>query len=148
MYIYLISALYLLGEGQSGMTEREQKLTNVNYDPTEDLLFVAGIFLDQERSFLRFKPQLLRLVGRERTMPVMGNMTAWNWFITWLAPNLKKNRDKDMAPFRVLCALSTAYVKSRGAAGTWLYGTGNRLCEHVGGLIPDRSGRIEDGFHH
>ena len=95
--IYLASALYLLYEGQSGMTERELKLTSVNYDSTEDLLFVIGLFQDHERAFLQFKTQLLRLVGRERTMPVIGNMTAWNWFITWLAPNLKTSRGKDMA---------------------------------------------------
>lgn len=93
--LYLNAALYLLGEGQSGATERELKLTSISYDSTEDLLFVLGLFPDQEKAFLHFKPQLLRLLGLGRTMPIVGNTTAWNWLITWLAPNLKASRGKN-----------------------------------------------------
>ena len=112
--LYLNAALYLLGEGQSGATERELKLTNASYNSTEDLLFVLGLFQDQEKAFLHFKPQLLRLLGLKRTMPIIGNMSAWNWFITWLAPNLKAARGKEMALLRALCALSTSFVKPDG----------------------------------
>lgn len=112
--IYLTGALYLLDEGQSGMVEREQALTALRYDSTEDLLFVLGLFQDHTRAFLHFKPQLLRLLGRERTVPILGSVTALNWFVTWMAPNLKACRSKDMALFRALCALSTAYVKPDG----------------------------------
>jgi len=110
----LNGALYLLGEGQSGMTERELKLTSIEFSSTEDLLFTVGLFQDRERAFLNFKPQLLRLLGPERTMPVLGNMTALNWFVTWLAPILKTSRGKDMALFRAICSLATAFVKPDG----------------------------------
>lgn len=109
--IYLNGALYLLEEGQSGMAERELKLTNRQYDSTEDLLFAAGLFQDHERAFLHFKPQLLRLLGPERTIPVLGNVTALNWLITWLMPMLKSSKGKDMVLFRALCALPKSHVK-------------------------------------
>lgn len=114
--IYLTGALYLLDEGRSGMVEREQALTALQYDSTEDLLFVLGLFQDHTRAFLHFKPQLLRPLGRERTVPILGNVTALNWFVTWMAPNLKACRSKDMALFRALCALPAAHVKPDGKA--------------------------------
>jgi len=110
--IYLSGALYLLDEGQDGAAKRELKLTAAKFDSTEDLLFVLGLFCDRERTFLNFKPELLRLLGRERTMPVLGNMTALNWMITWLIPQIKSVKGKDMALFRALCALPTSYVKA------------------------------------
>lgn len=122
--LYLNAALYLLGEGQSGATERELKLTGISYNSTEDLFFVLGLFPDQEKAFIHFKPQLLRLLGLKRTMPIIGNMTAWNWLITWLAPKLKVYRGKDMALFRALCALSTSFVKPDGKSYSTLLNQG------------------------
>lgn len=112
--IYLTGALYLLHEGSSGMAEYEQQLTDTQYTATEDVLFAVSLFQDRERAFLRFKPQLLRLLGQERTIPVLGNATVYNWFIIWMAPALKACRSKDMALFRALCALPAAYVKPDG----------------------------------
>lgn len=112
--VYLSGALYLLDENRDGATVRELELTGREYDSTEDLLFALGLFEDRERAFLRFKPQLLRLLGRERTMPILGNVTALNWLIAWLTPLLKTVRGKDMALFRALCALPTSHVKPGG----------------------------------
>lgn len=112
--VYLSGALYLLDEGRDGATVRELELTGREYDSTEDLLFVLGLFRDPQRAFLHFKPQLLRLLGRERTMPALGNMTAFNWLIAWLSPQLKAARGKDMSLFRALCALPTSHVKPGG----------------------------------
>lgn len=112
--IYLSGALYLLDEGRDGAAERELELTGTVYGSTEDLLFALGLFQNPERAFLSFKPQLLRLLGRERTMPIAGNMTAFNWLIAWLAPLLKTARGKDLALFRALCALPVSHVKPGG----------------------------------
>lgn len=112
--VYLSGALYLLDENRDGATVRELELTGREYDSTEDLLFVLGLFGDPQRAFLHFKPQLLRLLGGERTMPVLGNVTALNWLIAWLTPLIKTARGKDMALFRALCALPTSHVKPGG----------------------------------
>lgn len=112
--IYLSGALYLLDEGRDGATDRELKLTGADYGSTEDLLFVLGLFQDRGRAFLNFRPQLLRLLGKARTMPVIGNTTALDWLIAWLSPQLKTARGKDMSLFRALCALPTSHVKPGG----------------------------------
>ena len=110
--IYLTGALYLLNEGNGGSTVCEQELTAVEYGAADDLIFALSLFQDRERAFLHFRPQLLRLLGKERTMPMLGNMTAWNWLVTWLLPCLKAARGKDMALLRALCALPTSHVKA------------------------------------
>lgn len=110
--IYLSGALYLLDEGKDEASAQELKLTGTDFDSTEDLLFVLGLFRNQEQAFLHFKPQLLRLLGRERTMPVIGNILALNWLVAWLAPQLKAARGKDLALFRALCALPVSFVKT------------------------------------
>lgn len=112
--IYLSGALYLLDEGRDGATDRELELTGAEYRSTEDLLFVLGLFRDRERAFLHFKPQLLRLLGKGRTMPILGNTTALNWLVAWLTPRLKAARGKDLALFRALCTLPVSHVKPGG----------------------------------
>ena len=110
--LYLAGALYLLDEGRDGATKRELRLTAAQYDSTEDLLFVLGLFADQEHALMNFKPQLLRLLGRERTMPILGNVSTLNWLITWLTPQIKAVKGKDTAPLRALCALPISNVKA------------------------------------
>lgn len=112
--VYLSGALYLLDEDRDGAVEHELKLTGREYDSTKDLLFVLGLFQDRERAFLHFKPQLLRLLGEARTMPILGNATALNWLIAWLTPQVKTLRGKDMVLFRALCALPASHVKPGG----------------------------------
>lgn len=109
--IYLMSALYLLDEGQSGETAWLERLYAYAYDKTEELLFVMSILQDFDRAFTRFKPQLLRLLGSARTMTVVGNRQLLAWIIAKLQPVVKSMRGKDIALFRALCALPTSFVK-------------------------------------
>ena len=109
--IYLMSALYLLNEGQSGETAWLERLYAYAYDKTEELLFVMSILQDFDRTFTRFKPQLLRLLGCARTMTVVGNRQLLAWIIAKLQPVVKSMRGKDIALFRALCALPTSFVK-------------------------------------
>ena len=112
--IYLSGALYLLDGGRDSAADREPALTGADYAFTEDLLFVLGLFQDRERAFLHFRTQLLRLLGKNRTMSVIGNTAALDWLIAWLTPQLRTARGKDMALFRALCALPTSHVKPGG----------------------------------
>lgn len=111
---YLAGALYLLDEGRDGATDRELKLTDADYDSTENLLFTLSLFQDRERAFLQFKPQLIRLLGRGRTMPVLGNASVLDWFTAWLIPHIKGIKGSDMALFRALCAMPASHIKPGG----------------------------------
>lgn len=109
---YLTGALYLLDENRDGISEYRLKLVNMGYAATEDLLFALSLFDNHEQVFYQFRPQLLRLLGKGRTVSVLGNATIWSWVTMWLAPNLKGIRSKDMALFRALCALPTSHIKA------------------------------------
>lgn len=109
--IYLMSALYLLNEGQSGETAWLEQLYGYSYDKTEDILFVMSILQDFSLAFTHFKPQLLRLLGSARTMTVVGNRQLLAWIIAKLQPVVKSMRGKDVAIFRALCALPVSFVK-------------------------------------
>lgn len=109
--VYLTGALYLISEGNDGSMGREQELTAVQNGADYEPVFALSLFQDREQAFVRLRPQLLRLLGKERTMPVLGNVTVWSWLTAWLPPCLKAVKGKDMALFRALCALPTSHVK-------------------------------------
>lgn len=107
--IYLLGALYLIHEGQS--SEFSEQLEAYPYTKTEELLFALSLYDDFAAAFVVYKPQLLKLMTTDRTLPVVGNSRIYNWLITRLLPVLKANRGKDMLLFRSLCALPTSNVK-------------------------------------
>ncbi len=108
---YLTGALYLLNQDDKKGAALESKLVQ-EYDAVEELIFVISLLQDKADTFSRFKEQLLRLLGRERTLPVLGNMKLLNWFITWLIPQVKAVRGKDLSLFRALTTLPTSFVRA------------------------------------
>lgn len=109
--IYLTGALYLLCEGQSGAGEYESALRQARYGKTEDIQFALSLFPNTEEYFLHFKPQLLQLLGKKRSISVFGNMRLFVWLITRIRPLVKNLRTQDIALFRALCALPVSFVK-------------------------------------
>jgi hypothetical protein len=109
--VYLTGALYLLFEGQADGVEWMEQMNQRQYEKTEELIFVLSLDPRFDEAFLRFKPQLLSLLGRHRTMPVLGNTRILDWLIPHLQLVLKGNRAKDLLLFRALCALPSSYVK-------------------------------------
>lgn len=109
--IYLEGALYLLSEGTSSSAQIRETLLANSYSKTEELLFVLSLFPSLEDVFPTLKPQLLRLFGSGRSLPVLGNAYLFNWLIVKLKPVLKTSRGNDMALFRAMCALPASYVK-------------------------------------
>lgn len=110
--IYLTGALYLLYEGQSDAGQYEAVLCQTRYEKTEEILFAMSLFPNTEDYFLRFKSVLLHLIGKRRSLPVLGNVMLFVRLITWLRPLVKSIRTKDMALFRALCALPVSFVKA------------------------------------
>lgn len=107
--IYQTGALYLLGEDAPS---HERTLLGVEYTATENLIFTMSVFHpDFPSSFQHFKPQLLRLLGKGRTVPVIGNLLLFGWFIRETDPLVKTMRTKDAALFRALCTLQKSFVR-------------------------------------
>ena len=110
--VYLLGALYLLEEGQSGAVPLAEELSALCGGSLETLLFAMSVFPDFSATFLRFKPQLLHLLSDQRTISVLENTWLYNWLVTKLSPLLKRIRTKDMALFRALCSLPGSFVKA------------------------------------
>lgn len=110
--IYLTGALYLLYEGQSDGLTYETQLKEWQYGNTEELIFAMSLFQDTEQALTCFKPQLSRLLGKDRTMPVFGNTHILQWVMAALFPLKKMLKTKDMAVIRALLALPVSYVKA------------------------------------
>lgn len=108
--LYLTGALYLLQPHSGKDAVTENKLI-YEYSTAEELIFAVSLLQDNETVFPRIKEQLLRLLGGDRSMPVLGNMKALDWLITWLIPHIKTARGKDLALLRALAALPTSFVK-------------------------------------
>lgn len=107
--IYLTGALYLLG---GDAPSHERALLGMEYTATEELIFAVSVFHpDFPSSFQHFKPQLLRLLGKGRTVPVIGNLLLFGWFIREAGPLVKTLRTKDAALFRALCTLQKSFVR-------------------------------------
>ncbi len=106
--IFMAGALCLLGDD---VPKWENFFYNREYSSTEELIFIISLCPDFSRSFDHFKLHLMRLLGKERSLPVLGNTKLLDWLIVRIIPILKGYRGKDAALFRALCALPRMLVK-------------------------------------
>ena len=97
--LYLTGVLYLLQPDGGKDAVIENKLI-YEYGGIEELVFALSLLQASETVFPRIKAQLLYLLGNH--VPVLGNMRALNWLITWLIPRIKTVRGKDVALLRAL----------------------------------------------
>ncbi len=109
--IYLTGALYLLSEDEISKKKFEEILLRAQYTRTEELIFAMSLFSDFEQAFIQLKSQVIRLLGHERNMPVLGNTLCINWLVIKLQPIVKSMRSKDLQLVRALCALPSAFFK-------------------------------------
>lgn len=109
--VYLTGTLYLLNEGQSSEMDWLERLCRLGQEKTETLIFTMSLFPDFEQAFLRFKPQLLHLLGNGRTMELYGNMQILSGLIRNIQPVIKAMRGNSLTLLRALCALPVSFVK-------------------------------------
>jgi len=111
--IYLKGALFRLGLGEYNVNDLLNYPTGMHYTKTEQLIFVISLYDDFEKAFVDFKPQLIRLLGADRSIAIDGNTDIYCWFIKMLlrSTQIKTMRTKDMALFRALMELPVSFVK-------------------------------------
>jgi hypothetical protein len=124
--LYLRGALYRLNKDEADVQDLIDSFTQATYDRTEELIFVISLFGDFERAFVTFKPQLIRLLGLEKTITVNGNVEIFCWLIKLLRQASLENekRKKDMAIFRAFIELPVSFVKSENRHHTTLLNCG------------------------
>ena len=109
--LYLKGAIYLLNKDESDDKKLFNELTQMKYERTEQLLFALSLHDEFEDAFEIFKPQLIEMLSISRSISVYENMGIYSWLIKQISAIIKKHRSKDMALFRALITLPTAFVK-------------------------------------
>jgi len=111
--LYLKGALYQLNKGETDVQGLADELMQMEYTNTEELIFAVSLFSDFEQTLAGLMPQLVRLLGLERTITVSGNTNLFCWLIRRFRrnANAKVMRKKDAALFRALVELPVAFVK-------------------------------------
>lgn len=108
--IYLKGALYLY-DSQKFSRYNEEVLSKV-YKNTEEIIFSMSIFYERiEDFFIRNRQQLVNLLGKNRNMPVLGNVKVYAWLIKNLYPLINKDRKKDIILLKSLIKLPTGFQK-------------------------------------
>ena len=124
--IYLKGSLYRLGLGEYNVNDLLNDIIGMHYIETEQLIFAVSLNDNFEKAFVAFKPQLIRLLGTERSIVIGGNTKIFCWFIKMLlrCPQIKTMRTKDMALFRALMELPVSFVKEGSRHHGILLGNG------------------------
>ena len=109
--VYLQGALYLLETDAPQRRARLEELAAREYARTEEALFVLSLFDDSEAGYQAMRPQLTRLFGPDRTLPLEWNFGVLEWFIRFYAEEAKRYRGKSDLVLRTLMKLPHMNMK-------------------------------------
>ena len=109
--VYLQGALYLLESDAPQRRARLEELAAREYARTEEVLFVLSLFDDTEAGYQAMRPQLTRLFGPDRTLPLEWNFGVLEWFIRFYAEEAKRYRGKSDLVLRTLMKLPHMNMK-------------------------------------
>lgn len=109
--VYLQGALYLLESDAPQRRARLEELAAREYARTEEVLFVLSLFDDTEAGYQAMRPQLTRLLGPDRTLPLEWNFGVLEWFIRFYAEEAKRYRGKSDLVLRTLMKLPHMNMK-------------------------------------
>lgn len=109
--VYLQGALYLLESDAPQRRARLEELAAREYARTEEVLFVLSLFDDTEAGYQAMRPQLTRLLGPDRTLPLKWNFGVLEWFIRFYAEEAKRYRGKSDLVLRTLLKLPYMNMK-------------------------------------
>jgi len=104
--VYLGTALVkLMGSAGSYLC---REVLEKHYTDTEDLLFVTTIASEDTAGdmFNILKDRLTNLLGKNRSISVLGNAGLYGLFVDKFNDFLKKYRKKDVQLFKAICALA------------------------------------------
>lgn len=114
--LYLAGACYLLAKGTPKEDDIYRFLTEREYNSTEELVFILSLFDNLEQQFEVFLPHLVRLLGTERSLNLIGNMGVILWVISYVCPiaMAKKSSKGGLALLKSLYGLNSSVLKVDG----------------------------------
>lgn len=110
--IYIDCARYLLADDEKRVRVGDHLLARV-YERTEHLLMALCALRDRVDAFERLRPQLIRLLTKERSLPAEGNTGVYAWMLSEYRENIRASRKSDNAVPRALLKLSEGYVREK-----------------------------------
>ena len=104
--IYIKGALYLYDSKK--YEKYYMELFNKKYNETEEIIFALSIFYDQKEDFFKqHRNEVISLLGKERTINVIGNIGIFAWTIKLLYQLINKDRKKDIVVLKSLIKIPT-----------------------------------------
>ncbi len=107
---YLQGALYLYNNNK--YHNYVEKFINKQNIKTEEIIFVLSVLNNNlENIFNKKKEELIYLLGKGRTISVIGNVKIYAWLIENLYPLICKSRKKDISLLKALINIPTGFQK-------------------------------------
>ena len=108
--IYLQGALYMYDNEKYNLYA--EKLINKKYNKTEEIVFILSVFYDVMELILNKKrSELVMLLGKQRSVSVIGNSGLYAWIIRSLYTLIKDDRKKDISLLKALIKVPTGFHK-------------------------------------
>lgn len=107
--IYLVSALYLYDKEK--YLEKFLLLKEYEYKNTEDIIFILSVYDDFKEGYEIYQEQLIKLLGKNRSISVFDNIFTYEWIIHNLAEAIGNSRKKELDLFRALITIPTIFMK-------------------------------------
>lgn len=125
--VYLQGALYLLETDMPRRHALLDELAATEYAKTEDALFVLSLFDDQEEGYRTMHSQLLRLLGKERTLSLPENCGVLEWLVqhyavpfpvSWTVKMKKKQKEtQDILSYHTQAAGCSDKARAKASGG-------------------------------
>ena len=108
--IYLQGALYLYDNEKYNLYFNQ--LMNRKYDKTEDIVFIVSVFYDtKEAIFKNHRDNIVSLLGKQKSISVIGNIGVYAWIIRTLYVLINNDRKKDISLLKALIKIPTGFQK-------------------------------------
>ena len=108
--IYLQGALYLYDNEKYNLYSEE--LMNKKYKRTEEIIFILSIFYDTKESiFKNHRNSIVSLLGKQRSISVIGNIGLYAWIIRTLYVLVNDDRKKDISILKALIKIPIGFQK-------------------------------------
>lgn len=106
--LYLKAALYLYDNNKYYIYSEE--LIDKEYTNTEDIIFALSIFYERIEDFFAHKrKQIMKLIGKDKSISIFGNVGIYAWLIKNIYPLIYKDRKKDIAVLKAFIKIPTGF---------------------------------------
>lgn len=120
--IYCRGAWFLLEENPEKKAGLRKALWEHEWKDIMELLYLMSLF--REDGLEKWKPDLARALGKERTIEVYGNQGLYIWIANHYAQKAKGYRKKEMNLLKAVCRLPLVNAEGTSPVKKWMLDAG------------------------